>query len=1115
MAVMHAHDRSSRPWRRWPAAAAVLLAAGLLTGGAAVTRAADPPQAIAVRGGNHRDFGRLVFDATAATRYHVARDGDRVTISFPDPVALSAAPPAPRNVAAVHSGPDHAELVLKPGATFHVMRLGSRIVIDVFDPTSANPEPAHARPGRRADPRPAQAAAAHAPDAAPHPAGPARSPGRSEPPTAAAHAPDAAPHGAGPRSPQRSDPPTAAPHDQARVPDLTPEAIAAAAAHRAPPAGRSGSAPRQRPSPVAAASSPGGAAASPDAGERRVAGTGAAAEPVRPSPAPGHPEAGHPAMPFAAAQPAGDAMPPPPDAAPVAPVTEAPPTATGTDRLPVADTPLSAPAGGPAGGPVALMAQRAPAPNGRRGVAFALPIPTSVGGAVFRHGLDSFIVFDERRPVDLASLRVDPAFGSIRLQLLPNGTMFRLRPPSGLTPSLVPEPHGWTVALLATPPHQSPISPVITPDHIGFTVSQPNGVIAVADPDSGATWLVGTQREPGQGLPLARRAAEFALLPTTQGLVVEPFADSIALRMVPIGFELTGPPGGLAISPATPMSDVLAAAGRLTRRFDFPAMPTQSLVRQLTREVGAAAAAPPQARSPKRLAAAMTMMALGLDAEAEALLQVVAEQDPQQAASPDTAGLRAIAALLAGRPAEAGALSDPRLTGTDDIAMWRALALATAQEGSPEAATAFTATAPLAFALPAAMRDRVLPRVLETMIQGGEVAAAGKLLAQRPNDPRLGYARALLAQANGDTDAALRLYDALGRGRDQFDRARAVVRAVELRLVSGEIDAKKAADRLDKLLYVWRGDQRDLAMRERLAELRQQSGGWREALAVLRDAAADFPDQSQEIRHRLQTTFDALLADHAADSVAPLDLITLMDENADLLPTGPEGDPLRLRLADRLLALDLPQRAAPILERLMQAAPEGEARAGIGTRLARLRLREGDTAGALAALGASSASDLPAPLFEQRALLAAAIYGKRHDTAAAMAALSPLSSAAADDARAQVQEQANDWPGVERALVAYVAKTVPETGDLTDDNRRALVRLASAASRAGDAATLAALRVREEGRIGTGPLADMFRLLTAEPVRGTSDLPRAKQEAGLVREVPAGLAAIKPDVISR
>ena len=72
-----------------------------------------------------------------------------------------------------------------------------------------------------------------------------------------------------------------------------------------------------------------------------------------------------------------------------------------------------------------------------------------------------------------------------------------------------------------------------------------------------------------------------------------------------------------------------------------------------------------------------------------------------------------------------------------------------------------------------------------------------------------------------------------------------------------------------------------------------------------------------------------------------------------------------------------------------------------------------------------------------------------------------------------------------------------------------MLRLATAAERAGDRNALTALRATLDSRLGTGPLADMIRLLTAEPVQGTADLPRAERETGLAGTVPAALAAFK------
>jgi hypothetical protein len=246
------------------------------------------------------------------------------------------------------------------------------------------------------------------------------------------------------------------------------------------------------------------------------------------------------------------------------------------------------------------------------------------------------------------------------------------------------------------------------------------------------------------------------------------------------------------------------------------------------------------------------------------------------------------------------------------------------------------------------------------------------------------------------------------------------------------------------------------------------------------------------------------------DKLAPLELVALVEENADLLPDGPAGEALEERLADRLVELDLPQRAAPVLAKLMASAPSPAGRAGFAARLAALRLHENDAKGALAALAATADPTLAAPLIERRTLLAASARAELGDTGHAAAELASLGTVAADLERATILEQAKDWPGAEHALADYVAKAVPPTGELDVAQQRTLVRYATAAAQAGDDATLALLRTSDGPRMPAGPFADMFRLLTAAPVRVTADLPRAGRETAQVHDLPKALDALKP-----
>jgi len=1026
--------------------------------------AADP---IPVRTGNHPTYGRIVFDAPANTRYRLTREGDQISVRFPDDQILARPGSPPRNVAKLGVAGSRLDFTIRAGATIREMRLGERLVIDIADPPSGPradepPQrpttPARNRANEGRPNGPARSATAQAPSASPTPAdAPVAAPAAAIPATAPTPAARVTP-----------SQPTITPPSPTLISAIAPPASPAPTAARTP-----------NPQPVSTPSPPG---------------------------------------PFRAADPApASATAPAPMAAPRVPVRADPPVEPATDPQTAATPPPPQPpappmqlrATGPVlpAGPVALVVRRLPTTNPDQ-PAIVVPFTDTIGTAMVARDTATLVVFGERRPLDLAQLRDDPAFAHATAQLLPNATLLRIPLPEGRSASLTATPQGWRITLSNTSPSRPAITPVFADGRVTFPVPAPMGVVTLRDPDSGATLLVGTVGRGGEAITTERRTTEFTLPVTQRGVVVEALSDTLALRTVPTGFLLTGPPDGLALSPPATMTNSMLAAARLTRRFQFPAMPTEGLARRVNAHILEAASMPPLARGPARKVAAESLVALGMAAEAEALLRVIVEQDPKEAASTDTIILRAVAALLNGRTQAAKPLADPRAAGTDEDALWRALLLATRQEGSPEAAQILASTAPLLLIYPPALRQRLLPLAVETLVLGGSLRQAEELLAERPQDPTLHLARAFAHQARGETDAALGLLDEASSGRDQLVHARAAVRAVELRLATNALDVGQAAEALDRLLYAWRGDWRDLALRRRIAELRQHAGNWRAALGTLRDAAVDFPGDAARIRAWQQSAFAELVHGEALERMPPLELIGLVEENPDLLPADEGGDRLRDRLADRLLALDLPKRADPILSRLIETAPTSLGKAAYGTRLARLRSREGDAEGVLAALGQSSDPDLPHEMKEARLLLAAGAAARMGNVKGALNALNGIDSAAADEMRASVLEQSGDWAGAKRSLTALARRNVPVTGDLDDTQRRLVLRLATAAARAGDNATLAALRERDSARMGSGPLGDMFRLLTAEPVRGTSDLGRARQEAELVRTLPAGLNAL-------
>jgi hypothetical protein len=240
-----------------------------------------------------------------------------------------------------------------------------------------------------------------------------------------------------------------------------------------------------------------------------------------------------------------------------------------------------------------------------------------------------------------------------------------------------------------------------------------------------------------------------------------------------------------------------------------------------------------------------------------------------------------------------------------------------------------------------------------------------------------------------------------------------------------------------------------------------------------------------------------------------------VDENADLVLDTADDDSVQQALADRLLALDLPDRAKPILEKLMRSAKSDTAKARFGASLATLDSHEGDDKGARLVLDASEGHNLPPELTEQRTILRAEVVARLGDPAAGAAMLVPFRTGRATEARAQILENASDWAGAEQAWSDCVGLTLPDSGTLDENQTRTMLRLATATARASDDAGLASLRVKYGSRIGPGPLGDMFRLLTAEPVTTTADIGRSQREISLAASLPSDLKALRAGTAQR
>jgi hypothetical protein len=186
-------------------------------------------------------------------------------------------------------------------------------------------------------------------------------------------------------------------------------------------------------------------------------------------------------------------------------------------------------------------------------------------------------------------------------------------------------------------------------------------------------------------------------------------------------------------------------------------------------------------------------------------------------------------------------------------------------------------------------------------------------------------------------------------------KARSQFAVVSQQLDDKKIDPKDAVTKLEALRYLWRGDTFEFDLLSKLGHLYFDVAQPRKGLLTLRQAATHFPDhpKAKQAADDMTAEFRELYLGGGADKLSPLTAVALYDEFRELTPPGAEGDRMIAALADRLVKVDLLDRAADLLDRQVKTRLSGAAKVGAGTRLAAVSLLDDKPDRALQALSES------------------------------------------------------------------------------------------------------------------------------------------------------------------
>lgn len=1018
-----------------PAPAAAAAAAASPPSGASP---APPPRVparaglrAAVRGADHPDYSRLVFDWPEDVNYALQRDGRAVTMLFNKAATAQLPRGELRNISSIESFPQaNGALAVTFSAPqdseVRDFRNGRSVVVDVRNP------------GTRQAPSPQ-------PDRPPQP---------DKPP-----------------SPTVAGPTPAAP--------LPPGATTTTLRNGAAPPSPGGT-------PINGAPAAAGAAQTLPGGP-----------PPGPPPLPGRQDAaGLPPSPPAPATPGPGVNPPPP-----------PPDPSAAPTPPRDALTLTFDAGGPA------------------------------SMAAFTRGGFFYVVFDKPMPIGagVVSGEQKELLGQVEPVPATGGSVYRTRIGPLLWPKIERKGNIWTITpstrLTTAPPEELSVLPqpeFLLGARLLVRAADPGAAVQFTDPEIGDRLQVTPLPAPSQAVTRPHRYPDLEIIPSFHGVAVRPATDQVTMRGVKEGIEISAA-GGLKLSPADdtggaaaiaaldaaekkgaaadPLGQSASAPGFAAREpaplfpdnkggakgqrlFDFTAWQQggpehYNDARQ--RLQLAVAEGTDEDRPRAVLDLARFYLSYGMGQEAAGLLGLLSEQQPDLEAWPEFRAMRGVARYLTGD--FAGALDDlsvPGLTDNTEAGLWRAAAAAGRRDWSV-ASAGFRSGGGVLATYPDPLLTRLSSEAADAFLHAGQPDYAqgllDRLMARLGADaeavPMMQYLRGEVARLRDDHELAKEMLSAAYGSLDRLVRAKAGLALTNLERADGTISTEGAVDRLAGLTFIWRGDELEMDIRQRLGEIYVESGRYPEGFASLRETAAMQPNspRAAAIANFMQRTFAELFKDGGA-KMPVLDAMAFYDQYRELTPVGEEGDEVIRQLAERLAAIDLLARASDLYEHQVRFRLSGLDKARAGTRLASLRLLDNKPDDAIRALELSNVAGIPPDLDAERRTMHAKALAEMGREQEALQLLAKDDSRPADLLRVDIAWRAQKWEQAAIALSKVIGKPPANGKPLEPATSQLVLNRAVALALAGDGTGLNTMRKDFGAVMAAGPDADAFRILT-------------------------------------
>lgn len=683
------------------------------------------------------------------------------------------------------------------------------------------------------------------------------------------------------------------------------------------------------------------------------------------------------------------------------------------------------------------------------------PFAERMAMAVFVRGHALWVVMGEKVPLSLSDFDALPptVIGKPELVAADGVTVMRIPVDEGVYVNVAREEnsHAWAILLtetkrmLARPLDIAIRTDPPAPPHVFISTLEVSAPVAVNDPQVGDELIVAPIFAPGEGVAAERDFVEFTLLATAQGVAVSKKADEVQMAQLRNGLRVSLPQGATLTSGLPEIEPEKAGAAlSLATLFPYDAWKAddpENSRKQAQELFQHSVMNEPQAANAARLRLAQLYLSDGRAAEAMALLDGVRRVNPSFYRSSKLAALRGAANFLMARfPDAARDFSASELNNNREVEYWRAM-LADLLGAPAQSYDYLSLNADYISKYPPVFRQRLAIVSADRAIGAKEYNAALKIFDTLKEDNLLdpintyiNYLLAMISAATGQEKEAFETWDKLATDYDHpFVRARAEFSRIVWGMDHEKLPKDEAIERLERLRLAWHGDSLELKVLTLLGELYIERKDYINAMRVWNGGVMSFTHTAaaHDMSRKMQEAFITMFNEGIADGLPPLEALALYYEYRNYTPPGKTGNDMIERLADRLVAVDLLEQAAVLLDHQMRYQVEKEDRSRLGVKLATVHLLNHQPQKALKALQDSLYGENSLLLRLQRNRLTAQALVELNQPEKALQVLGQDTSEDADHIRLSVYWRQKDWPrlieGVEAMLKARPDTSAPIT----------------------------------------------------------------------------------------